>query len=69
VEELLDSGDPETVLKAVSALSTASGVYLKCSEAHDFERRLEAFQRELDEVRATVSRPTGTTPRPQAAIN
>jgi hypothetical protein len=26
VEELLDSGDPETVLKAVSALSTASGV-------------------------------------------
>ena len=50
VEEVLDQGDLDTKLKAVSALSTVSGVYLKCNEAHDFEKRLEAVEARLPDA-------------------
>lgn len=49
VEELLELEDPEMTLKAVSALSTAAGVYLKCTEAHELVARLEALEAKASE--------------------
>jgi hypothetical protein len=36
--------DPELKLKAISALATATGVYLKLSEASEFEARLTTLE-------------------------
>ncbi len=44
VEGLLETDDADTTLKAVSALSTVSGVYLKCVAEHDFEARIAALE-------------------------
>jgi hypothetical protein len=44
VESIVEGDDPDTKLKAVSALSTAAGVYLKCTEASDLENRLKALE-------------------------
>ena len=44
VEGVIEDANADTKLKAVSALSTVSGVYLKCTEAHDFEKRLAALE-------------------------
>ena len=44
VETLLETDDADTVLKAVSVLSTASGVYLKCVSEHDLEVRIKALE-------------------------
>lgn len=54
---LLDDDDKETRMRAISALSTASGVYAKLTEAQDFERQLEELRKELNEVRQTLGRP------------
>ncbi len=67
VEELLEADDTDTVLKAVSVLSTASGVYLKCTEAHDFEKRLDELQKELHDVRQTLKRPASASDRAQGS--
>lgn len=46
VEEVMDdpATEPELVLRAVSALSTASGVYLKAEEQAEIIPRLEAIE-------------------------
>lgn len=46
VEEVMDdpATEPELVLRAVSALSTASGVYLKAEEQAEILTRLEAIE-------------------------
>ena len=52
VEGLLELEDPDTTLKAVSVLSTASGVYLKCVAEHDLEARIAALE-EAQKVQST----------------
>lgn len=46
VEQLIDDheDDPDVVLRAVSALSTASGVYLKAEEQAEILTRLEDLE-------------------------
>jgi len=54
VEELIDdpTTEPEVLLRAVSALSTASGVYLKAEEQAEILPRLEALEADLSTQRA-----------------
>lgn len=51
VEEVMDDPitEPELVLRAVSALSTASGVYLKAEEQAEILTRLEAIEAAVQE--------------------
>lgn len=56
--ELLDEGDNETRLKAISALSTACGAYGNLTKVHALEAELEALQREFHDLRTTLGRPT-----------
>lgn len=41
---LLDSADENTKLRAISAMSTAAGVYAKLTEVTEFEERLTALE-------------------------
>lgn len=51
VEKLIDDheDDPDVMLRAVSALSTASGVYLKAEEQAEIFTRLEALEAAMKE--------------------
>lgn len=51
VEEIIDDPEcePEIVLRAVSALSTASGVYLRAEEQAEIMPRLEAIEQAITE--------------------
>lgn len=55
--ELLDAGDKETRLKAISALSTACGAYANLTKVHALETELEAIRREFHDLRASLGRP------------
>ena len=55
--DLLDDDDKDVRMRAISALSTAAGVYAKLTETQDFEKRLDELQKELNEVRTTLRRP------------
>ncbi len=66
VEHLTETGDPDTVLRAVSALSTAAGVYLKCSAEHGFERELADIRKELHDAIASARRPPRQGPSARA---
>jgi len=55
--ELLDHPNPEMKLRAISALSTAGGAYGNLTKTHTLESEIEALQRELHDLRATISRP------------
>lgn len=65
--ELLDTLDPDTKLKAISALSTACGAYGNLTKAHTLESEVEALQRDLHDLRATLSRPQGASRRATSA--
>ncbi len=58
---LLDDEDKDVRMRAISALSTAAGVYAKLTETQDFEKRLDELQKELDEVRTTLRRPASAS--------
>lgn len=49
---LLDSADEQMRLRAVSAMSTAAGVYAKLTEITEFEDRLTALEQRHAERRA-----------------
>ena len=51
---MLDEDDPDTKLRAVSAISTACGAYANLTKTHALENELEQARRELDEVRARL---------------
>lgn len=56
VEEVIDtSGTTTTVLRAVSALSTAAGVYLKAAEVGELEERLTQIDAQLDALEAEIA--------------
>lgn len=42
--ELLSSHDPDVVLRAVSAMSTAAGVYARLTEASVLQDRIKALE-------------------------
>lgn len=42
---LLDDDDKDTRMRAISALSTASGVYAKLTEASDLENRIKELEK------------------------
>jgi hypothetical protein len=42
--QLLDDPDKDTRMRAISALSTASGVYAKLTEASELEKRIQALE-------------------------
>lgn len=68
--ELLDDDDKDTRMRAISALSTASGVYAKLTESQDFEKRLDELQKELSDVRQTLKRPASASDSAQgSALN
>lgn len=54
---LLDEPDTETKLKAIHAMSTAAGTYGRLTELHTLETDVAEVQRELRELRTTISRP------------
>lgn len=56
---LLDSPNPDVKLRAISALSTACGVYGNLTKAHTLEAELEALRRDFHDLRASYSRPAG----------
>ena len=58
---LLGDEDKDTRMKAISALSTAAGVYVKLTETQDFEKRLDDLQKELSDVRETLKRPASAS--------
>jgi hypothetical protein len=66
---LLEDDNPEARLRAISALSTAAGVYAKLTETQDLERRLDDLQKEMNELREAYKRPAGTGARTQATVN
>lgn len=49
---LLDSADEQLRLRAISAMSTAAGVYAKLTEITEFEERLSALEERHTERRA-----------------
>lgn len=55
--ELLDEPETETKLKAISALSTACGAYGNLTKTAAIEAEIEAMQKDLRELRTTLSRP------------
>lgn len=59
--ELLDEPDTETKLKAISAMSTACGAYGNLTKTHALEAEVEAMQKDLHELRKTLSRPANAT--------
>jgi|SRR5690554_4895653 len=59
--ELLDEPETETKLKAISALSTACGAYGNLTRTHAIEAEVEAMQKDLHELRKTLSRPANAT--------
>lgn len=63
---LLDQDDTDTKLKAISALSTACGAYGNLTKAHTLEAEVEAMQKDLHDLRTTLSRPAGATDRSAA---
>lgn len=65
--ELLDTPDPDTKLKAISALSTACGAYGNLTKTHTLEAEVEALQKELHDLRATLSRPQSASRRAASA--
>ena len=58
---LLDDGDKDVRMRAISALSTAAGVYVKLTETQDFEKRMDEMQKELSELRETLKRPASAS--------
>lgn len=48
--QLLDSEDEQTRLRAVSALSTAAGVYAKLTEVSELEQRLVALEASVEQA-------------------
>lgn len=65
--ELLDTPDPDTKLKAISALSTACGAYGNLTKTHTLEAEVETLQKELHDLRATLSRPASARRRATSA--
>ena len=53
VEDLIELEDSDTILKAVSTLSTVSGVYLKIVAEHDVNVLLVTLEEELAAERST----------------
>ncbi len=49
-ESLARTGSPEVRLKAMHALGTLSGSYLKALEAHELERRVQALEGRVSEI-------------------
>ena len=49
-ESLARTGSPETRLKAMHALGTLSGSYLKALEAHELERRVRELEARVGEL-------------------
>jgi hypothetical protein len=54
---MLDQADPDTKLRAVSAISTACGAYANLTKVHSLETELQEARRELDDIRASLGRP------------
>lgn len=54
---LLDEPDTETKLRAISAMSTACGAYGNLTKTAAIEAEIEAMQKDLRELRTTLSRP------------
>lgn len=63
---LLDQPDPELKLRAIHAMSTAAGTYGRLTELHTLETAVTDVQRELRELRTTLSRPASATKRSAA---
>lgn len=65
--DLLDEGNNETRLKAISALSTACGAYANLTKVHALEAELETLQREFHDLRTSLGRLPGATSGREAA--
>lgn len=63
---LLDAPEPELKLKAISAMSTAAGVYGNLTKTHLMESELVALQEDLNELRQTLGRPASASNRSSA---
>lgn len=67
---LLDEPEADMKLKAIHAMSTAAGVYGRLTELHTVEAELAVMQRELNELKQALNRPTGRHASPSAgAVN
>lgn len=64
---ILDHPDTDTKLKAISAMNTACGAYGNLTRTHAIEAEVEAMQKDLHELRKTLSRPANATERSAAA--
>ena len=64
---MLDEDDPETKLRAVSAISTACGAYANLTKTHALEAELEQARRELDDIRARLGPTQSGRARARAA--
>lgn len=67
---LLDDPDVDVKLKAISAMSTAAGVYGNLTKTHALEAEAESLEKELNELRATLGRaPVETSSDSQTTLN
>jgi hypothetical protein len=73
IDEMTGRVDKETPIQDLTrlahALAQTSAAYLKALDVGEFEARLQAFEKELHELRQAAGRPASTGPRPQATVN
>lgn len=64
--DMLEHPEDDVKLRAVSAMSTAAGVYGNLTKTHTMESELVALQEDLNELKQTLGRPASASNRSSA---